>query len=101
MADDRISTIDALSADPALRWENYSTHELRAIIGRGLAGGDEVARAIAETERRARASEASEGSVITAARSDSAGRQQSFRSLIILTLLTIVVAVGFGLWLAT
>lgn len=98
MADDRISTIDALSADPALRWENYSTHELRAIIGRGLAGGDEVARAIAETERRARASE---GSVITAARSDSAGRQQSFRSLIILTLLTIVVAVGFGLWLAT
>ena len=39
---------------PISRWEDRSGEELRSIIQRGFAGGDDFAHAVAETERRAR-----------------------------------------------
>ena len=97
MADDQALATQALAADPAQRWEQYSTQELRAIIGRGLAGGDEVAAAIAETERRARAREAADAPVAAA----SPYSNRRFRNLVIATILTILFGIALGLWLAT
>lgn len=97
MADDQALATQAPAADPALRWENASTQELRAIIGRGLAGGDEVAAAIAETERRARARAAAEAP----APAVSPYSQRRFRTLVVATVMTIVVGIALGLWLAT
>ena len=60
MADNQASGTQAPAAATSTAWENRPIEELRALIGRGLAGGDEVALAIAETERRARASHVAE-----------------------------------------
>ncbi len=97
MADNQASGTQAPAAATSTAWENRPIEELRALIGRGLAGGDEVALAIAETERRARASHVAD----LPAKPASPYSAPSFRRLVIVTAVTILAALAIGLWLAT